>query len=228
MQIELSYKNKTLSPASPVIGDQQELLVDQLHSPLYHTTREGRVFSQTCTPVGLAIPIYSATALAGGMPIWNPAGSGVKVVLLDYCAAYVSGTSVAAAFGLMARNGVGSVIATGSQITAFAETVPVNGRMGVVNAIAGTGGGEGSKVKSSNAGTVTVTAGVAAEFVQTMFGESALIATTAMNPYAISFDFKGRIHVYPGTMVWVAGSAASGALLAQTISWEEIDIATSA
>ena len=40
------------------------------------------------------------------------------------------------------------------QITAFAETVAVNGKLGVVNAVGGSGGGESSAVKSSNAGAV--------------------------------------------------------------------------
>ena len=224
MLLEVNTFGKANAQGAPVAGADFQLLADQFHAALYQAGKRGRVFTQTTTPLGLAIPIYTATALAGGMPIWNPTGSNVVVNLLEFSAGYVSGTSVASTFGLMARNGVGSVIATGSQITAFAETVAVNGRLGVVNAIAGTGGGESSKVKSSNAGTVTVTAGVAAEMVQVMGGESALIATTAMNPYSFVYDFKGRWQVYPGTMVWIAGAAASGALLAQSITWEEEDL----
>lgn len=184
----------------------------------------GRVFTQTVTPLGLAIVIYTATALVGALPLWNPTGSGVKVVPLSYTVARVSGTTAFAAFGMMARNGVGSVVATGSQITAFAETTPVNGKLGLVNSISGAGGGETSKIKSSNAGTITVTASVAAEFIRTMGYMQPEIDTTPTGINVIEHDFKGRVEVYPGTMVWIAATKASVALFAQTIEWEEVPI----
>ena len=202
-----------------------EQVVSQLRKNDYEASQRGRVFSQTTTPLGLALPIYTGTALAGGMPLWNPIGSAVKVRLLNYTAAAVSGTAVYGAIGLMARNGVGATTATAAQITAFADTVPVNGRLGVVNGKGGTGGGETSKVLSSNAGTVTVTAGVAAEFIRTMFGINGEGAAAGLHgTVKTEHDFKGRVWVYPGTLVWVACSLASVALYAQTLEWEEIDL----
>ena len=53
-------------------------------------------------------------------------------------------------------------------------------------------------------------------------GESALIATTAMNPYTIVYDFEGTMIVPPGVTVYLVGSAASGALIAQSLWWLEI------
>jgi len=184
----------------------------------------GRVFSQSTTPLGLAMVIYTATALVGSLPLWNPSGSGVKVVPLRYSAARTSGTTAFSAFGVMARNGVGDVIATGHQITAFAETQAVNGKLGLVNSVAGAGGGENSKIKSSNAGTVTVVASVAAEFIRTVGYMQPEIDTTPTGLNIIDYDFKGTLEVYPGTMVWIAATKASVALFAQTIEWEEVPL----
>ena len=41
----------------------------------YSDTILGRVFCQSATPLGLAIPIYTATAIAGSMPLFNPPNS---------------------------------------------------------------------------------------------------------------------------------------------------------
>lgn len=207
-----------------VMGDEESLLVDQMHGKYYQANQRYGHFSSSCTPLGLAIPIYTATGLAGGMPLWNPQGSGVKAVLTVYKAARASGTAAVFACGLMARNGCGSVIGTGQQITAFAETVAKNGKLGVVNTVAGSGGGPTSKIKSSNAGTVTVTAGVAAEWVETLGATGIEADATANGISYITHDFDGRIEVYPGTMVWVGATLASVALYAQTIGWYEVPI----
>ena len=207
-------------------GDEGQFLFDGLNGKYYQANRRYSVFSQAPTPLGLAIPIYTATALVGGMPIWNPIGSGVKAVLVKAHLAKVSSTTgVSLVFGLMARNGVGSVIGTGQQITAFAETTPINGQLGLVNSIAGTGGGPTSKVKSSRAGTVTVTAAVAAEWVETLGGMGAEVDATANGISLINHDFDGRLEVYPGTMVWVAANVADADMLfATNLSWYECPI----
>lgn len=233
MEVQYSWLNSGKQPSNAVIGEEQQQIVDQLHAPLYNTTRRGRVFCSSTTPLGVAIPIYTSVTPLGNV-LWNPIGSGVKAVLLDYSALYVSGASVNGVISLYARNGVGSVIASGAaagQFTAFADTVPVNGRMGLVNSIPGTGGGETSKVRSSNAGTCTFTAGVAAEAVQHMFTYNQALSASAQGTIPVlpaTFDFRGRVHVYPGTVVWVASNLASVSLFAQSLSWEEIDLATSA
>ena len=127
------------------LTEKQLDLLRPLHGKYYYTGQKYGMFSNSPTPLGLDIPIYTATALAGGMPIWNPAGSGVKCVLTKAMVARASGTAAVFSVGLMARNGCGSVIGTGQQITAFAETVPINSKLGVVNAIAGSGGGESTR-----------------------------------------------------------------------------------
>lgn len=178
----------------------------------YTDTYAGRVFSQTTTPLGLAIPIYTATAPVGNV-LWNPQGSGVLVELISYVAAHVSGTPAIFAPGLMVRRDT----AAGTSIySAFAATAPDNGY-----AFAGAG----SRTQSSNAGTVTATAGVAADFKRLFaLAANAVTDATAVSQPSVNHDFQGSIILPPGTTCYVAGALASVALYAQTLVWKEIPI----
>jgi hypothetical protein len=222
MRLEIPFLSGKNGHSEGRAGDEGQLIYDMLHGKYYHATEQGRVFSQTNTPLGLALPVYTATALAGTMPIWNPMGSGVKVVPISVSMHRASGTAAVTSFGLYGRNGVGSVIATGSQITAFADTEPINGRLGRINSIGGQGGGQSSKVKSSNAGTVTVTAGVAAEELRALGGTGVEADTTANGISRIHYEFEGTVQAYPGTLIWIAARLASVALYNITILWEEV------
>ena len=219
MRLQIQFGSKEVDAVGGAEGQQ---LVDQVHGKYYQANQKYSVFSHAPTPLGLAIPIYTATALVGGMPVWNPSGSGVKAVLAKCHISRVSGTAAVVNFGLYARNGMGSVIGTGQQATAFAETTPINGQLGLVNSIAGTGGGPTSRVKSSRAGTVTISAGVAAELVEALGGSGIEADATTNGISLINHDFDGRIEVYPGTMVWVASVLASVALYMTQLSWYEL------
>lgn len=185
----------------------------------------GRLFSQAATPLGLAIPIYTATAIAGGMPIWNPPNSGVNVELIRAEFNWVSGTAGIGAVGLMA--GPLQAIGTATGCSAFAATSPMNGNLLV---------GAGSKVVSSNAGTVTVTAGTAgppsagvagAGWTRSL-GSINLEASTG-TPVATSiasYDFDGTVIVPPGVLVYLACTVASVALYASAMVWAEVPIVT--
>ncbi len=200
----------------PELSRDNAQLVATLHGKHYDDCLAGRVFSHTPTPIGLAIPIYTGTALAGGMPIWNPSNSKVNVELISATVApSATGTAAVGSYGLMFRNNVGNDLATGAEITAFAETDPVNGLLG---------GGNVSQVKSSNAGACTVTAGVAAEFTRTIFG-SGVAAQATTNPINFAHhDFEGTVIMRPGTLCWIAGVLASVRLYNTTLVWKELPI----
>ncbi len=188
-------------------------VMDVQHAKHYRDTLAGRVFSQTTTPLGEAIPIYTATDIEGGMPIWNPTGSGVNVELISVAAGFVSGTSDYGTVVLMARTDVGNQLTSGSEITAFAGTTPDGGLLG---------SGGGSKVRSSNTGTVTVAAGVAGEAVRTLFTVN-LEKTTATAHRIVDneLDFNGTVIVPPGVLVWMASRVDVSALYAMSIVWKE-------
>lgn len=196
----------------PVLGDGRERLVDLVHGKHYADCLAGRVFSQSCTPLGLAIPIYTATAIAGSMPIWNPPSSGVNVELISVDLARGSGTADFAAIGVMARQLAS--IATGALCTALADTSPINGKLF---------GGNVTKCKSSNAGTVTVTAGAAGDWVRTIASINLEADTgTAHGTMIARYDFDGTLIIPPGALVYLAATKASVALYASTIVWKEI------
>ena len=174
--------------------------------------KRGRVFSQAVTPLGLALPIYTATALVGGVPIWNTAGSDVDVEILEVGIGYGSGTADFGSVGWMARKFAGD-LATGAVLSAFAEVAPMNALFGA---------GEASKVKSSNAGTVTATAGVAGDWMRTMFSIN-LEAATGVAHGTLSPIYKpeGTIIHPPGTFGYIAATKASVAIYATHVVWAE-------
>lgn len=187
-------------------------LMESINSRHHKDVLAGRVFSQSTTPLGLAIPIYTATALGGGgMPVWNPPNSGVNVELISLNAERVSGVTAFGAYGVMARKL--DAIATGQVMTAMAEVDPIN---------AIPFGGLKSKSRSSNAGTNTVSAGVAADFIRSLFASVPIIDTTAahVSPTKIVFD-PDELIVRPGTLVYLAGTKDSVALFALTLVWKE-------
>ncbi len=189
----------------------------------FQETYAGMVFSQSATPLGLAIPIYSNTSIAGGLPIWNPPGSGVVVELLEVTIGYGSGTADFGSIGLMA--GAVNAMATASGLSAIAATNPVNGYLG---------SSAGSKVISSNAGTVTVTAGTATPPVAGVIGAGWVRTIADINLEAQTgtahmtggktYLFNGTVIVSPGFLVYLACTKASVALYATTIVWKEIQV----
>jgi len=198
--------------AEPSLSAHTAQLVQQLHGKHYEACLAGRVFSHVPTPLGLAVPIYTGTALAGGMPIWNPSNSNVNVELISLAMGKASGTSAFGTMVLMHRNNLGVDLATGSEITAFAETTPFNGFLGK---------GQASRVKSSNAGTCTVTAGVAEEAIRSFYGTGVAADATTGGLDGFIHDFDGTVIVPPGTMVWAACTKASVALYCTTFVWRE-------
>lgn len=181
----------------------------------YSDTAVGRVFSITTTPLGLAIPIYTATAPVGNV-LWNPQGSGVLVELISYTAAHASGTPAIFCPGAMVRQDT----AAGTSIfSAFAKTTADNGYAF---------GGNNSKINVSNAGTVTSTAGAAGDFKR-MFAlaGNAVTDATAVSQPSVHHDFQGSLILPPGTVFYVAATLASVALYGQTVVWKEIPISAS-
>ena len=196
------------------VQDLEELLARYSGGKFDAAVAKGRVFSQTTTPLGLAIPIYTATAIAGNV-LWNPPGSGVAVRMLRYTMGRASGTTAFAAFGLSVRENMGTDLATGSEITAFADTVPVNALVG---------GGNKSKIRSSNAGTTTITAGVAAEFIHEIGVMTPEVDATTNAPRINKYDFDGLVTCLPGTLAWITATKASVAIFSQSLMWEEVPL----
>ena len=215
MAVNLKMPRKAGGNAEPELSEDRAQLIQDLHGKHYEDCLAGRVFSHTPTPLGLEIPVYTETDFVGGMPIWNPSNSNVRVELISLTVGKASGTADFGAIVLMHRNNVGTDIAAGSEITAFAETVPFNGFLGA---------GLASRVKSSSAGTCTCSAGVAAEAIRSFHGSGVAADLTATPLDGFHHDFNGTVIVPPGTVIWVAMTQDSSALYCTTFVWKELRI----
>lgn len=192
------------------------LMTSDFHGRYYETAKNGRLFYQTTTPLGLAIPIYTGTAPR--VAIWNPPDSGVDVNLVSISAQRASGTTVEFAAGLFAAFGV-QAVATGAFLTAFPGALNV-AKTKPLNAIYQ--GGEESRVLSTASGTVTATAWAAGDHVYSLFHSYAAIGTSTADGTPWTHDFDGKVLLPPGTLCALAASVASVALYATTLMWEEI------
>jgi hypothetical protein len=146
--------------------------------------------------------------------LWNPASSGRNAVLMRYTLGYVSGTSVAGAVGLMSLPNAGGNIGTGAPFSAFTSVDPNNGLIG---------GGQKSVMRCANAATNTLTTAGAwyKSLGISLYAATAAIAVAAQDTQS---EVDGAIIVPPGTAVYLAASAASSALYAQSLIWEEIPV----
>ena len=210
--LKLPFLNGDQGEGRPRLGTRSQLLADNLRGRYAEQTKGGRVFFQTTTPLGLAIPIYTGTAPR--VALWNPLGSNVDVELISISAQRASGTTVEFAAGLMRVLNAGANVATGAVFTVFADDVPYSGQIG------GTGA---SKVRSTASGTVTTTAGVAADFFYSLFHSYAGVGTSTGDGTAWNHEFNGKVIVPPGTGIYLAASVASVALYATTLAWAEHD-----
>jgi hypothetical protein len=198
-----------------IAGKQAEMLVSPMHSELYSQTYRGYVYHASTTPLGLAIPIYTSTAPI--VCLWNPIGSGRNLSLLNIVFSYCSGTAAFSSIGLCYAVNAGSTIATGAVFSAFGSNNCI------VNGIIG--GGNSSVARVATAGTTTLTSAPAAANWFYTLGNINLEAETGTAhatfvPGAGS-NPKGSILIPPGTAIWIAGTKATSALYAQTISWAE-------
>lgn len=196
------------------------LMVDHNHGRYYAAAKRGRMFRQTTSPLGLAIPIYTGTAPR--VALWNPQGSGVNAILKRFTCERASGTTVEFSAGLYRVLGTGSSTATAAVITAFPGAANV-ARTDPINSIVG--GGEVSKCLSTASGTVTTTAGAVGDFFYALFHSYAAVGATAVESSQQRVDFDDDTIVPPGVMIYLAATVASVALYATTLMWEEENLA---
>jgi hypothetical protein len=177
----------------------------------------GGVYIGSTTAAGVAIPAYNATAQVFGL--WNPAGSGVNVILVSLdLAIATAGTEAVASIGLSYLPNTGSQIATGSPITAFTQT---NSLPGLIGSAAGQAAP--SQARFTLAATIT-----APTFYRNLaLTETAGSATGASAPLTIfqaTYGFTGADGVAPGTYIGLGGSAAPGSTYQATLVWIEIPL----
>lgn len=143
----------------------------------------------------------------GAFSLYNPANSGVNLVLLEVSMGYISGTLGAGTIFFVANTNINAAATTGTAITA-------------VNALVGSGyTAVGSALTTS---TLPATPTVMGPFCSL----GASLASTAVQPWQIVRDVGGGIVVAPGATVSLEGVTAAGSspLVAFGALWEEVAV----
>lgn len=179
--------------------------------PLYNLAKQGKVFTGNIAAAGVVLPIYSNNTQQVGL--WNPAGSNVDLIVRRISLTYVDTTGAAGGYVISQLTGLGSAVATGTNITAFTETAAVS---------AYAGGGYTSVAKFGQGATLTIV-GASATILRHL-GLNQLVTTAAdatTVPWKTDFDFEGDLVVTPGQAIFIAGNIATLSKWSGSITWIE-------
>lgn len=156
------------------------------------------------------LPVSNGTAQTFG--IWNPAGSGINMILGNLSMGAINATTPAVSgVSLGYVPNAGSAIgAAGAPITAFTATAPVNSQIGF--------GGKAARGRF----TVSATTIAMTPFYSVGFSRE---STTAGNGlWSAKHSFDGLVIVPPNTFVGVGATTVQTQSYFMTLSWAEVDI----
>lgn len=207
--VPLPYATPRVTPGQSydwVGGPQAEGLISQLHDRFYQQTYNGNMFVASLTTAA-AIPINTTTS-GVTLCLWNPLGSGVQIVPVAFIIGYTGTTGVAGATGYYYASNTGAQVGTGSTITAFTAITINNGVLGVTHS-------DGSlPVRAGSAATIAA-AGTLNRW--SIFSEATPATNGTGGPYTLlDNNFQGSMGVRPGTLLYAAATAATGATFMQS------------
>lgn len=176
-------------------------------------TLSGQSFFGTGPIAGIAIPIQSSTTCR--FCLWNPAGSGVNLVLNQLAFTKVDAADPGVGgylLGLIPN--AGSVAGTASPVATFTPVATQNGKFG--------NGGPTSKGRFASASTGTTVTTAAALFYS--LGLSRETVTDTVGPVNLVHQFNGALVLAPGAFAHLVGIAADTQVSTASISWSEVAI----
>lgn len=188
-------------------------VVQQAHAKYYEAVKSGRVFIGANVITGVAIPIYSAKANA--LTLWNPAGSGYDLVLLETWVGWVSTTWVCGnlAYATVASPGVLASVATGAPFATCTTATPRNALIGH--------GYSSVAIFSPAVNTTTANPDILRTVgISTLAGT----ATTALAPFTMVDHVDGGIILPPDSAIQLVGTTAVAGVCSQAFMWEEVPI----
>jgi len=191
-------------------GKAGETIVADLHGKFYTQTYRGNTFIGSTAAAGVALPVYSGTAMTFGL--WNPSGNTKNAsILYANLGVATVGTPVVATIGLAYTGSAGSAIGTAAPISAFTAGTPVSALLG---------GGTVSTMKfTPSAATLTT----APTWLMNL-GLSQESATAGTGIFSANYAFDGTLVLTPGNAIWFVGTAAPGQTFNVTMVWEEIPV----
>jgi hypothetical protein len=179
------------------------------HGQYYEAVRNQRVWTLTTAYAGVTLVAASAIGQTAWSPIvglYNPAGSGVILSILQGFANYISGTPTAG--GL-----VWGYIAPNAGVTA-------TGGNGAVNSYTFAAGGSIAKTFVMSAMTGSAASVILAPFPVSPFA-GAVAATT---PLGVVHETKGLFSVPPGGAIGITGTLGTSTVCAGLLAWEEVPL----
>jgi hypothetical protein len=177
-------------------GKQGDALVSELHGKYYTASYRGRLFIGQTTTAGTVIPIITTTTAT--FALYNPLGSGVNVELISCDIAATTVTAVVSAIGLGVVTGL--TLAPTSLTALTPVPIPI-----------GAGGVPQAKLYAQ-----AVLAAATTSFIP-MFGVSVVTGVLPL----LHYDFDGRVILAPGSLVFLAGTAAQGQATVNRFDWAE-------
>ena len=188
-------------------GKAGEAIMAELHGKWYTAGYRGRTYIGTTLVAGTVIPVSTATAATFGL--YNPAGSGVNIELIDYDMALTGATAVVGTLELAVLTQVGQgLIALPTSIT---QLTPL------ANPIGSNGAGSPQGICFS-AATVVASAKLIS------LGYSFGTTTEQAGPVPCHVEFDGKVILAPGTLIHVTGSAAQTTAALQQLRWAEFPV----
>lgn len=189
--------------ARPSLARDGSLVMAPASGRFREAVLRGRTFSGSVGAAGAAPGTALGTAAA--FCLHNPAGSGVRLVVLRASLGYVSGTLGAGVMYYCASTNTVAAVPTGTAVT------EVNALLGNLTAGAGI---------CLAAATLPATPTVLRPFCSL----GASLASTAVQPWAIMEDVDGEYVVDQGGILSFEAVAAAGTspLVAIGVTWEEV------
>lgn len=188
-------------------------IVTQLHGPYAEQMVRGKLFIATTVVTGIAL---ITTATTGNHPtIWNPAGSGVNLSIIEVSLMGIAaGTHAPTGIGWYRTASAGSSIATGAPIVTFTEVAPIPCLVG---------SGITSVAKWAPATCTFTTA--PAYYCGIDLTLATYVVTAVVPPWSAVKKYDGMLGIAPGNAMSLCSTATTTtALLVAKIVYEEIPI----
>jgi len=176
----------TQGAAALTSGRQGDMLVSELHGKYWSSAFRGNVFLGATLAAGIVVPFNAAT-LAAKFGLWNPAGSGRVVELIDICLLQVPGSALITGCALGFQ---GPLATTGGPPTSVTNTAGLN---------ASTRIGSGITPVSTVYTAATLT-NVAISNISPLYGLYNNVATTVITQGPTVVPFDGKFALPPDTL----------------------------
>lgn len=181
-----------------------EQVISDLHARFYEQAKRGNLFMGHTAVTGVAPGTAIGTTAA--FALYNPAGSGVDLVVINGQMSYLSGTLGIGFISWVAHTNPAQAALTGTAIP-------------VVNGKVSGGAGQGKPL-------TTATVPASGTPFRLFANLPPMLATTVLTPWRFVDEVNGAIVIPPGCGVSLQATAAAGTspLVLFGVTWEEVPI----